>query len=100
MGDRCEEVGDLPGDTLRRAVGGDEFGEGGLELGEFADQRVVLRVGDLGSVEDVVAVGVVVDRSPEFLDADLRIRALAIAAPAAQEAASASAASATPTSPT
>lgn len=100
MGDRCEEIGDLPRDPLRRAVRRDEFREPFLEVGQLADQRVVLGIGDLGGVEDVVPIGVVVDGAAQFLDADLRIRALAVAASAAQEAASASAASAAPTSPT
>src|SRR5207253_3639048 len=46
-----------------------------LEGGELADERVVLGVRDLGLVEHVVPVRVVVDPLPELLDAELRLGA-------------------------
>ena len=53
-----------------------------LERLELADHLVVLDVGDLGIVEDVIAVAVVVDVLAELLDAELRLSQLAFLGPA------------------
>ena len=58
--DRREQVGRRAAHALRRRVRRDELGERVLERAELAHQLVVLGVGDLGIVEDVVAVAVVV----------------------------------------
>ena len=57
-----------PGDALRGRVRRDELGMLGLQRDEFAPQRVVLRVADLRVVEHVIAVRVVVDRSPQRVE--------------------------------
>ena len=54
--DGREQVGRRAADALRGRVGRDELGEALLELAELAHQLVVLGVGDLGVVQDVVAV--------------------------------------------
>ena len=53
-------------DTLRRRVGCDELGVLGLERLQLVEQRVVRAVGDLGVVEDVVAVEVVLDQATQL----------------------------------
>ena len=58
---------------LGRRLGCDEIGPRGFELHELTHEGVVLRVGDLGIVEDVVAVRVVVDRGAKLLDALRRL---------------------------
>ena len=60
------------GRPLTRCVGesgGDEVRVLGLEPLELVHQRVELGVGDLRLVEDVVALFVVANQSPEFCDA-------------------------------
>ena len=60
---------------LGRRVGRLQLGEPVLELAELAHQLVVLDVGDLGVVEHVVAVAVMLDLGAQLLDAQLRDRA-------------------------
>jgi len=72
--DRGEQLGHRrPAHPLSGAVGRDQFGEVGLQLLELPDELVVLEVGDLGLVEHVVAVRVVVDLLPELLDPRPRV---------------------------
>ena len=51
----------LAAGPLRRRVGRDQLGVLGLDRPQLIEQRVVLVVADLGIVEDVVAVAVVVE---------------------------------------
>ena len=67
-------------DALRRRVRRDQLGERVLEPAELEDELVVLGVADLGVVQDVIAVGVVVDEFAELLNPNLRLRPLAIVA--------------------
>ena len=58
------EIGDrLATDPLRRRVRRDQLGMVGLDRPQLVEQRVVLVVADLGIVEDVVAVAVVVEHA-------------------------------------
>jgi hypothetical protein len=66
MTNGCEELGRRRPDALRRRVGRDQLGEPLLDVGELADELVVRRVGDLGFVEDVVAVVVELDLRAEL----------------------------------
>jgi hypothetical protein len=75
VADRCEQRRRGAADRLRRGIRCLELRELGLELLELPHQRVVLDVGDLGVVEDVVAVPMVLDQGAELLDADLRVGA-------------------------
>ena len=59
-------------DALGRRVGRDELRVRLLERGQLVEERVVGAVGDLGVVEDVVAVVVVLDQTPELGDARRR----------------------------
>ena len=54
----------------RGGVGGDELGIGGFEGAELVHELVVLAVADLGCVEHVVAVVVVVDERAQLLAAE------------------------------
>ncbi len=63
--DRVEAFDGTSGNALRRRIDGDEIGVVGLELLELVQQRVELRVGDLGIVVDVIAL--FMRRSPERL---------------------------------
>ena len=51
-------------DPPRRRIVGSELGMQLLERLELVIERVVAGVGDLGVVEDVVAVGVMLDQPP------------------------------------
>ena len=66
---RAEGIHGLAGHALRGAVGGDEVGEGSLHLAQLPHERVVLRVGDLGTRLGVIEVVVVVDLLPQLADA-------------------------------
>jgi hypothetical protein len=68
MVDHREPGGDTAADALRRRVSGDEIGILALEPLELLDERVELDVGNLGIVEDVIALFVVPDLSAEFVD--------------------------------
>ncbi len=59
---------------LRGRVGGHQLGMGLLESAELAEELVVGGVGDLGGVEDVVAVVVQPDLVPQLLDPPLDAR--------------------------
>ena len=64
------ELGDrLGAHPLRRRVGGDELGMVTLERAQLVQQRVIDVVADLGVVEHVVAVVVVVELSLELAGA-------------------------------
>ncbi len=63
-----EQVGRGAADALGRTVGRDQLGELGLERLELLDHLVVVEVGDLGVVQHVVAVRVVVDLLVQLLD--------------------------------
>ena len=71
MLDRAEELGRRRAHALGRRVRGDQLREPLLERAELPDQLVVLGVGDLGVVQDVVAIHVVVDALAELLDLEL-----------------------------
>ena len=58
----------LAADALGGRVGRDQFGMRCLQLLELAEESVVVGVGDLGAVEDVVAVLVMADQCPQLLD--------------------------------
>ena len=70
--DRRERGRGLSPGALRRRVGRDEFGVRGFELAQLDDQRVELRVADLGFVVDVVAIVVILDLLAQLLDARAR----------------------------
>ena len=61
-------AGDAPGGRVRAH----ELGVGVLEEAQLADQGVVVGVGDLGGVELVVALVVVVDEPAQLLDPSRR----------------------------
>ncbi len=61
MLDGLEYVGRRARDALGGALRRDEVGELGLEVAQFAHQRVVLGVGDLGPGLGVIQIVVVVD---------------------------------------
>ena len=65
--DRRERGGRPAARPLRRRVGSDELGMLLLERAQLADQRVELRVGDLGRVEHEVLLVVVLDQLAELL---------------------------------
>ena len=67
MNDRGEQLCRRPADPPRRAVGGDQLGELCLDGLEIANEPVVVVVGDLGLVQHVIAVGVMVDVLPKLL---------------------------------
>jgi hypothetical protein len=70
------EVGDrLAADALSGRVGRDELGMVGLDGAQLVEERVVLVVADLGIVEDVVAVAVVVELAAQLRGALSRARA-------------------------
>src|SRR6266571_1823749 len=66
---RAEGAHGLAGHALGGAVGRDEVGEGRLQLAQLAHERVVLRVGDLGTRLRVIEVIVMVDLLPQLADA-------------------------------
>src|SRR5438309_8858177 len=71
------ELGDrLGSDPLGGRVGRDELGMLALDRLELVVERVVGVIADLGIVEHVVAVRVIVDRLPELGDALGRIARL------------------------
>ena len=55
--------------ALRRRLRRDQFGMSGFERAQLVHQRVVLAVGDLGLVQDPVALVVVANQAPQLLDA-------------------------------
>jgi hypothetical protein len=71
--DGLEGGGDAAADALRWGVGADQVGVLGLEPLELVHQRVELGVGELGIVQDVVALFVVADLAAEFVDPFCRI---------------------------
>ncbi len=72
-----EQLGGRGADPLGRALRGDQLGEALLQLHELADERIVVGVRDLGVVEHVVPVTVVVDLLAQLLDPQLRLREFA-----------------------
>ena len=66
--DGREGEGALPAHALGGAVGGDERGMGVLERAQLAEQRVVLGVRGLGTIEDVVEVVVAPDLLAQLVD--------------------------------
>ena len=81
IGRRCsttpKRLDRLAADALGRRVRRDQLRELRFERAQLAHQHVVLAVGDLGTVEDVVAVVVVVDLGPQLFDAQLGFLRLA-----------------------
>jgi len=73
MRDGRETCGHASADALGRRIEGDELRMLGFEADEFGHQGVELGVGDLRLVEHVVALFVVPDEPPQFLDAVLGI---------------------------
>jgi hypothetical protein len=65
----------LAADALRRRVRRDELGVRRLDRAQLVEQRVVFVVADLGVVEDVVAVAVVVQLVAQLGGARLDRRA-------------------------
>ena len=72
------DLGELARDGAAHPLGGrirrHEIRVGALEFAQLAEERVVARVGDLGIVEDVIAVVVVLDLAPEFGDPPFKPR--------------------------
>ena len=64
----CEGEGALPAHGLGGAVGRDEGGMGVLERPQLAEQRVVLGVRGLGTIDDVVEVVVAPDLLAQLID--------------------------------
>ena len=62
-------------------VGGPQLGVGLLQGPQLPNQGVELGVGDLGVVEQVVPLGVVLDEPPQLLDADSPAAAAGVLAP-------------------
>jgi hypothetical protein len=60
----------------RRRVGYHEVGVLGLEGAQLAHQCVVLAVGDLGIVQPVISVVVVLDEGTKLLDSGHRVEPL------------------------
>ncbi len=71
-----ELLGGALAHALGRAVGGHQVGEGRLDLAQLALERVVLLVGDLGSVEDVVEPLVAADLVAQGSQALFRLAAV------------------------
>ena len=69
MADLLEALHRRAGDALGRRFRRDEFGVGGFQRLQFAQQPVVLGVRDLRVVEHVIAVVVVIDLVPELANA-------------------------------
>jgi hypothetical protein len=63
-----EAFAGLATDTLGRRVGRDELWVGLLKLLQAVHQRVILRIGDFGRVEDVVEMLVVANLFAQRLD--------------------------------
>jgi hypothetical protein len=78
MRDRAEELGGRGADALGRRLRRDQLGELVLERAELTDQLVVLGIRDLGVVQDVIAVQVVVDELAELLDPELGLGQVAL----------------------
>jgi hypothetical protein len=70
--DRGEPFGHGPADALGGRVGGDEVRVCRLQLFEFVEEAVIVGVGDLGAVQDVVGVAVMVEEPAELLGAGSR----------------------------
>jgi hypothetical protein len=64
----------LAADPLRRRVGGDELRMLGLDRPQLVKEGVVDVVADLGIVEDVVPVAVVLELLAQLVGASRRIR--------------------------
>ena len=62
-------VGGKGADALGWGVRCNELRVGLLQLLELPEEPIVFRVASLGSIEDVVAVGVVADQPTKLLDA-------------------------------
>jgi hypothetical protein len=62
MGDLLKPPDRLAADTLCRRVGARQLRVAALQLAQLVEQLVILLVADLGIVEDVVAVGVVLEQ--------------------------------------
>src|SRR5262249_2789987 len=84
--DRGEERRRRASDRLRRRVGRLQLREPVLERSELTHQLVVLDVGDLGVVEHVVAVAMVLDLGAQLLHAELGRRPVAFLGPDAHPA--------------
>ena len=69
VSDRRERLVDAAADPLGDRVRGDQLGIGLLECNELAVEPIPFGVGDLGGVEFVVLLGVVVEGRPQFVDA-------------------------------
>ena len=69
VGDRRERLVDTAADPLGDRVRGDQLGIGLLERNEFVVEPIPFGIGDLGCVEFVVLLGVVVEGRPQFVDA-------------------------------
>ena len=78
MRDRAEQLGRRGADALGGRVRCDQLREVVLDRAELTDQLVVLSVRDLGVVQDVVAVQVVVDELAKLFDPELRLGELAL----------------------
>ncbi len=74
----AERLDRLAANALRRRVRRDQLRVLRLQAAQFAHQSVVLRVGDLGLVEHVIAVVVVVDLGAQFLHPELRLLGLTL----------------------
>ena len=76
---RREQRGDRDAaHALGRRIGRQQLGVPLLERVELAHQLVEVGVGDLGRVEHVVAVGVVIDLRAQLVDAAFRLRQLGL----------------------
>ena len=71
--DRGERLEGGGADALGGGVGGDELGEGFFQPAQLVQELVVLAVADLGRVEHVVAVVVVIDVRPQLFAAESRL---------------------------
>ena len=72
VSDRRERLVDAAADPLGDRVRGDQLGIGLLERNEFVVEPIPFGIGDLGCVEFVVLLGVVVESRPQFVDAASR----------------------------
>ena len=73
MADLGKTLGRFGAHPLRGGIGRDQFRVLLLQVLQFPEQPVVFGIGNDGGVEDVIAVIMVIDGVPEFVDAGCRL---------------------------
>ena len=73
MADLLQVADWFAADPLRRRVRGDQLGMLGLKRAQLVEERVVLVVADLGIVENVIAIAVMVELTAQLGDTCLHV---------------------------